>query len=66
MEEQERKDMQIQALSDEVEKLRTYKTYTDRKIREEASKIADDLLRDKLPELIDERMEEFLKKKNTS
>lgn len=58
--------MQIQALSDEVEKLRTYKTYTDRKIREEASKIADDLLRDKLPELIDERMEEFLKKKNTS
>lgn len=65
-EEQQRKDMQIQALTEEVEKLKTYKGFTDRKIREEATKIADDLLRDRLPQIIDERMEKFLKKKNTS
>ena len=65
-EEQQRKDMQIQALTEELDKLRTYKTYTDRKIKEEATKIADDLLRDRVPQIIDERMKEFLKKKNAS
>lgn len=66
VEEQEQKDMQIKVFTEEVERLKTYKTYTDRKIKEEATKIADDLLRDKVPQIIDERMKEFLERKNAS
>ena len=59
VEEQEQKDMQIRVLAEEVERLKTYKTYTDRKIKEEATKIADDLIRDRVPELIDSKMKEI-------
>jgi len=59
VEEQEQKDMQIKVLTEEVDRLKTYKTYTDRKIKEEATKIADDLIRDRVPELIDSKMKEI-------
>jgi len=59
VEEQQQKDMQIKVLTEEVERLKTYKTYTDRKIKEEATKIADDLIRDRVPQLIDSKMKEL-------
>ncbi len=37
-----------------------------KKIKEEATKIADDLIRDRVPQLIDQIMKEFLDRKNAS
>ncbi len=54
----------LEEMRQEIEALRTYKANTDTKVREEASKIAEDLVRDRIPQIIDQRMEAFLKKKN--
>jgi len=51
-EEQQRKEMEVESLKDEVEKLRTYKSITAEQVEERAIKMAEDLARDRLDELI--------------